>query len=71
MPKSLLYHGFGIYGYRHLRTQYKGGAIYFHLIRSIDRCALCDSREKTERFLLDWIKKAFGSGIKRLAQFAI
>ncbi len=29
--KSLLYHGFGIKGYRHLRTRYEKGQIIFEL----------------------------------------
>ena len=29
--KSLLYHGFGIKGYRYLRTRYEGGEIIFEL----------------------------------------
>lgn len=29
--KSLLYHGFGIKGYRHLRTRYERGEIIFEL----------------------------------------
>jgi hypothetical protein len=29
--KSLLYHGFGITGYRHLRTRYEKGEIIFEL----------------------------------------
>jgi hypothetical protein len=29
--KSLLYHGFGIKGYRHLRTRYEKGEIIFEL----------------------------------------
>jgi len=43
MPTSILYHGFGIYGYRHLRTCFQGGALYFHLVRAQDRCAHCKS----------------------------
>jgi len=43
MPLLISYHGFGIYVYRYLRTQYQGGDIYFHLIRSKDRCANCSS----------------------------
>jgi len=41
MPRAILYHGFGIRGYRHLRTRFKGGAIYFHLVRSRNRCSHC------------------------------
>lgn len=43
MPQTILYHGFGIRGYQHLRTRYKEGAIYFHLVRSTNRCSHCRS----------------------------
>lgn len=43
MPQAVLYHGFGIRGYHHLRTRYKEGAIYFHLVRSANRCSHCHS----------------------------
>lgn len=43
MPISILYHGFGIYGYRYLRTCFKEGVIYFHLVRAQDHCAHCKS----------------------------
>jgi len=43
MPISILYHGFGIYGYRYLRTCFKEGVIYFHLVRAQDYCAHCKS----------------------------
>jgi len=33
MPHAILYHGFGIRGYRHLKTQFKEGCIYFYLVR--------------------------------------
>jgi transposase len=41
MPQALLYHGFGIQGYRHLKTQFNGGAVYFHLVRARKRCSHC------------------------------
>lgn len=41
MPQAILYHGFGIQGYRHLRTKYKGGAVFFHLVRARNRCSFC------------------------------
>jgi hypothetical protein len=30
MPTPILYHGFWVYGYHHVRTCYKAGALYFH-----------------------------------------
>ena len=31
--KSLLYHAFGVKGFRHLRTRYEGGEIIFEVSR--------------------------------------
>lgn len=47
MSTSLIYHGFGIKGYHYLKTEYREGAVLFHLEkRSEDRyCADCMSRE--------------------------
>ena len=45
MSTSLLYHGFGVRDYRHLKTSYKSGGIVFTIERREDtyRCAACDS----------------------------
>lgn len=34
--KSLLYHAFGVRGYRHLRTRYEGGRVIFELEPEVD-----------------------------------
>jgi hypothetical protein len=34
MPTPILYHGFWVYGYHHVRTCYKAGALYLHLVRA-------------------------------------
>jgi transposase len=46
MSTSLLYHGFGIRGYKYIRTTYEGGKIKFWIEedRSRLRCAVCGSR---------------------------
>lgn len=49
MPRAILYHGFGIRGYRHLRTQFKEGLIYFHLVRKRNRCSHCHSFKVIQR----------------------
>jgi transposase len=49
MPRAILYHGFGIRGYQHLRTQFKEGCIYFHLVRSTNRCSFCHSFKVTQK----------------------
>jgi len=49
MPRAILYHGFGIRGYKHFRTQFKEGCIYFHLVRSTNRCSFCHSFKVTQK----------------------
>jgi transposase len=45
MSTSLLYHGFGVRGYRYLKTEYIGGEVVFtiELPREAYRCAVCES----------------------------
>ena len=45
MSTSLLYHGFGVRGYRYLATKYVGGGVIFKIERRIEtcRCAACGS----------------------------
>jgi len=58
MSTSLLYHGFGVRGYRYARTEYVEGGIVFHLTQERDhcRCSACGSAnvaprgEHTRRF---------------------
>ena len=47
MSTSLLYHGFGIRDYRHLKTEYQHGTIVFHIEKKDSRryCKLCLSRD--------------------------
>jgi transposase len=46
MSTSLLYQGFGIVGYRYLRTLFKKGSVFFKITqdRSQLRCSNCNSR---------------------------
>jgi len=46
MSTSLLYHGFGVRGYRYVRTQYVGGGVVFTIERKVGtcRCAACGSQ---------------------------
>jgi transposase len=48
---SLLYHGFGIRGYRHVRTEYKDGAIIFAVEQDLSelRCPDCGCRDVIRR----------------------
>jgi len=43
---SFLYHTLGLRGYRHLRTDYEGGAVYHHvqLARDHRKCRKCGAR---------------------------
>lgn len=47
MSTSILYHGFGVIGYRYLKTEYKEGTIIFHIekLREKQICADCGSRK--------------------------
>ena len=47
MSTSLLYHGFGVRGYRYVRTEYEGGAMIFTMEqrRETYRCPACGSAE--------------------------
>jgi transposase len=51
MSTSLIYHAFGIRGYTHVRTEYVGGAVCFHLREPAQRwrCAACGSRDVRSR----------------------
>ena len=47
MSTSLLYHAWGVRGYRYRRTEYDGGMIHFHVEQDPGsfRCACCGSTE--------------------------
>ena len=51
MSTSLLYHGFGIRGYEHVRTEYEGGKVVFTVHQATEdlRCAACGSRHVIRR----------------------
>ena len=51
MSTSLLYHAFGVRGYRYLRTEYDGGMILFHVEPSEKTvcCSACGSRNVIRR----------------------
>lgn len=51
MSTSLLYHGFGVRGYRHLQTRYEGGAVVFVIEqpRQNCRCSQCGSDQVHSR----------------------
>lgn len=47
MSTSILYHGFGVRHYKYLKTEYRDGALIFHVAKCPDkhRCAQCGSRD--------------------------
>ena len=51
MSTSLLYHGFGLRGYTHLRTQYEGGAVIFTVQQKSKElaCSSCGSGQVIRR----------------------
>lgn len=51
MSTSILYHGFGIYGYRYTRTQYRDGAMIFTIEKDPHslRCPCCKSGQVIRR----------------------
>jgi len=55
MSTSLLYHGFGIHDYKYLKTEYRKGAIFFHIEKAPNKqyCADCGSKQvrKKGRFV--------------------
>lgn len=46
MSTSILYHGFGVYGYKYVKTEYRGGEVIFHIEKAEGkgRCIECGSR---------------------------
>ncbi len=51
MSTSILYHGFGVYGYKYVKTEYREGALIFHIEKAFDkqRCADCGSKAVIKR----------------------
>lgn len=51
MSTSLLYHGFGVRGYRYLRTEHDGGMTLFHVEPNVKSvcCSACGSRNVIRR----------------------
>jgi len=51
MSTSLMYHGFGLVGYKYLKTEYKKGCIYFHIQKDFSKleCPDCGSSNVIRR----------------------
>jgi transposase len=66
MSTSLLYHGFGINGYKYVRTHYKNGSIIFTIRQEPTDlcCAICGSRHIIRRGLIQRMFKTLPIGKK-------
>jgi transposase len=66
MSTSLLYHGFGIRGYEHVRTYYEEGGIIFKIRQQRNelRCPRCGSRDVTCRGQVERPFKSLPIGLK-------
>jgi transposase len=74
MSTSLLYHGFGIYGYRLTKTEYIEGTVIFHIEQPREKlcCAACGSRRVVRRGHQDRLFRHVPIGRKPVwIQFAI
>ena len=51
MSTSLLYHAFGVRGYRYRKTEYDGGMVLFHVESTLStcRCSVCGSADVIHR----------------------
>jgi transposase len=51
MSTSLLYHAFGIRGYRHKRTEYFAGAVLVYIMQEVEHhcCSACESKNVLRR----------------------
>lgn len=58
MSTSLLYHGFGIRGYRYEKTEYVEGGVVFHLTQSRETC-LCSACGSAEVVLRGQVERRF------------
>jgi len=68
MSTSILYHGFGVRDYRYLKTQYRGGAIVFHVEKSVDkqRCVDCGSPDVIRKGQVLRVLKTVPVGRRRI-----
>ena len=66
MSTSLLYHGFGIVGYRYVRTLFKAGEIVFRIVQGALplRCPRCKSLHVKKRGTVTRIFRTLSLGLK-------
>ena len=68
MSTSAMYHVYGARTYRYLKTEYRGGAVYFHVEKKDRhrRCVECKSRDVTFDSLSEVTLKTVPSGSKEV-----
>lgn len=66
MSNSLLYHGFGMTDVDYLKTEYKGGAIYFHVKTKDEKlsCVSCGSQKVIKKGVNERTFKTLPIGLK-------
>lgn len=66
MSNSLLYHGFGITDVDYLKTEYQGGAIYFHVKTKDEKlsCVSCGSQNVIKKGVNERTFKTLPIGLK-------
>ena len=66
MSNSLLYHGFGLTDVDYLKTEYKGGAIYFHVKTKDEKlsCAACGGDNIIKKGVTERTFKTVPIGLK-------
>jgi transposase len=68
MSTSILYHGFGIHGYKYLKTGYQEGVIIFHIekTKGAQYCTECSSRKVIKKGLVIRKLRTLPIGTKRV-----
>lgn len=63
---SLLYHAFGLTDQDYLKTEYKGGSIYFHIKTKEEslECSSCGSKDVIKRGVVERQFRTFPIGLK-------
>ena len=68
MSTSLLYHAFGIRGYRYVRTEYFAGAVMFYVEQEEEKhcCSACKSAKVVRRGKVERVLRCVPVGKKRV-----
>ena len=68
MSTSLIYHGFGVVGYKYLKMEYREGSIFIHIEKKPEYqyCADCTSRNVAKKGMVKRELKTVPIGKKRV-----